>query len=59
MHLLGAKRQEIGQHSAENPKVGFLSYFETFSPPNAKRSTKRTFPEVSLVSITLRERTLF
>ena len=56
MRLLG---EEIGQHSAENPKVGFLSYFETFSPPNAKRSTKRTFPEVSLDSITLRERTLF
>ena len=34
----------------------FVRYFDSFSPPSGKRSTIKAFPEVSLVSLTLRAR---
>ena len=42
------------------PPKGVLSlYFDSFSPPNAKRSKIKTFLKVSLVSLTFRLRTVF
>ena len=42
------------------PEQGVLSlYFDSFSPPNAKRSKIKTFLKVSLVSLTFRLRTVF
>ena len=42
------------------PQKGVLSlYFDSFSPPNAKRSKIKTFLKVSLVSSTFRLRTFF
>ena len=42
------------------PQKGALSlYFDSFSPPNTKRSKIKTFLKVSLVSLTLRLRTVF
>ena len=42
------------------PQKGVLSlYFDSFSPPNAKRSKIKTFLKVSLVSLTFRLRTVF
>ena len=39
---------------------GVLSlHFDSFSPPNAKRSKIKTFLKVSLVSLTFRLRTVF
>ena len=40
-------------------KVVLLLYFDSFSPPNAKRSKIKAFPKVSLVSLNLRLRTVF
>ena len=46
---------------AESPKTGFFrhTYFDSFVPPNTKRSTIKSFPKLSLVSLTLRARTVF
>ena len=42
------------------PQKGVLSlYFDSFSPPNAKRSKIKTFLKVSLVSLTFRLRAVF
>ena len=42
------------------PQKGVLSlYFDSFSPPNAKRSKIKTFLKVSLVSLTFRLCTVF
>ena len=42
------------------PQKGVLSlYFDSFSPPNTKRSKIKTFLKVSLVSLTFRLRTVF
>ena len=42
------------------PQKGVLSlYFDSFSPPNAKRSKIKAFLKVSLVSLTLRLGTVF
>ena len=42
------------------PQKGVLSlYFDSFSPPNAKRSKIKTFLKVSLVSLTFRLSTMF
>ena len=36
-----------------------MSYFDSFSPPKAKRSKIKALLEVSLVSLILRGRTVF
>ena len=43
----------------EPQKKAFTSYFESFFPRNVNWSTLKTFPEVSLVLLTLGARTVF
>ena len=44
----------------KEPQKGvLLLYFDSFSPPHAKRSTIKTFLKVSLVSLTFIFRTVF
>ena len=43
----------------EPQKGVLLLYFDSFSPPNAKRSKIKAFPKVSLVSLTHRLHTVF
>ena len=60
MRLSKAKGSLTGQVSAQSPKKGVLSlYFDSFSPPNVKRSKIKAFLKVSLVSLTLRHGTVF
>ena len=60
MRLSKAKGQLTGQVSARSTKKGVPSlYFDSFSPPNAKRSKIKAFLKVSLVSLTLILGTVF
>ena len=58
---LRVKRQVqiLWEASSGSPKEVFLSCFDSFSPLDAKRSTIKAFPEVSVVSLTLRVCILF
>ena len=58
-HVYASRLSKAKGFCTEPQKGVFSLYFDSFSPPNAKRSKIKTFLKVSLVSLTFRLRTVF